>query len=66
MLLNKPLVRYHSYDNRIQFPPKISSSILNEFGAAVKLWKLKRPFDLLTIDFNSVEKPYPNGMLGIL
>ncbi|WP_305548624.1 STAS-like domain-containing protein [Sediminibacterium sp.] len=39
---------------------------MNEFGAAVKLWKLKRPFDLLTIDFNSVEKPYPNGMLGIL
>lgn len=62
----KPNVRYVSYNNVIKLPSKISSSIIFDFSAAIRLWQAARPYDMLTLDFSAVEYAYPNGMLPIL
>lgn len=62
----KHIVRYRSYDNTILFPIKIASAILPHFASAVNQWSNKRPYDLLTFDFSAVQKPYSNGMLGVI
>ena len=62
----KPIVRYNSYVNQINFPSKIGSYVIADFAAAIHLWLKKRPFDLLTLDFSSVKYPYSNGMLAII
>jgi anti-sigma regulatory factor (Ser/Thr protein kinase) len=59
-------VRYISYNNTIKFPTKIGSSIVPEFCAAIKEWSKKRPYDIVTLDFQATSSPYSNGMLPII
>jgi anti-sigma regulatory factor (Ser/Thr protein kinase) len=66
MIKYKPIVRYDSFNNIIRIPSKVGSNIIADFAAAIKLWQQKRPDDVLTLDFSSVEHPYTNGMLPII
>ena len=61
-----PIVRYNSYKNLVTMPSKINSFILADFSSAMNEWQKRRPYDLLTIDFSTVNKPYSNGMLPII
>ncbi len=60
------LVRYFRWTNTIKFPTKIGSSIIADFASAIHEWNKKRPYDLLTLDFQGVTNPYSNGMLPII
>lgn len=62
----KSIVKYSLFENKISFPPKISSYIIADFAAALNRWLEKRPADVLILDFSAVKNPYSNGMLAII
>ncbi len=63
---NKRVVRYISWTNTIKLPQKIGSNVIADFVSAIKEWEKRRPYDVLTLDFQSVMKPYSNGMLPLI
>jgi hypothetical protein len=62
----KHIVRYDGYKNRVIFPERIASGVLPEFAGAIRQWTLRRPGDMLRLDFSNVIKAFANGMLGII
>jgi anti-sigma regulatory factor (Ser/Thr protein kinase) len=66
MLDHNQFIKYNTYFNKIKFPKRISSGILPDFAAAIKIWYKRKPDDSLTLDFSQVEKAFANGMLGII
>lgn len=62
----KPIVIYDSFNNKVKFPPKISSYTIADFAAAINLWLKRKTSNLLTLDFSGVKNPYSNGMLPII
>lgn len=62
----RPLVKFNSYENKIQFSNRVSSYVIPHFASAVNVWKSRRRYSPLFIDFSPVTHPYSNGMLPVL
>lgn len=60
------VVRYDHLNNVVKLPTKINSFIIPYFAQAINLWKSKRRFWPLFIDFSAVAYPYANGMLPLI
>jgi hypothetical protein len=60
------VVRYDPLGNTISFPAKINSFVVPHFASAINLWKSKKRYTPLFIDFSGVSSPYSNGMLPVI
>ncbi len=66
MAIKEIVVRYEQFENTLKLPTKINSFVIPHFSSAINLWKSKRRYYPVLIDFSGVAYPYANGMLPII